>query len=333
MQSLILESPNNPKSLKLIETVLPTPRKGEVRLKLSSIGLNRGDLLFCQGRYFIKPSSGSRLGFEGAGIIDDICAPSKFKLGDKVAICPMSFDVNTQGCLAEYGIYKEDSLIPSPKGLPLEHSGGIWMAYLTAWGGIVEAGQLKAGEALVITAASSSVGIAAIQIGNMLGAKTIATTTSEEKAEKLIELGAQHVIVQSKSSNANQYYVDQINQITHNSGSDLVFDAVAGPATHGLVKASTRGGRIVIQGMLDRRPMDIHAGVLMKRLLTLKGYTVDQTLENEAQKQNAIRSISKGFSDKNLVPVIAEKYKLSSFQDAFDSLATNRHTGKIIITP
>jgi len=186
---------------------------------------------------------------------------------------------------------------------------------------------------VVITAASSSVGIAAIQIANMLGATTIATTTSEKKAQKLKELGAQHVIVQTKSSDANQLYVDQVLEITLGEGSDLVFDAVAGPGTHGLVKASKRGGRIVIQGMLDRRPMDIHAGVLMKRLLTLKGYTLDQTLENTEQKQKAINAINQGFATKLLTPCIAEEYSLTSFQSAFDSLASNENIGKIVLTP
>ena len=339
MRALILPSPSNPDSLKLIDTTLPKPEKGEVRVKLTSIGLNRGDLLFTQNRYFIKPVEDSRLGFEGAGIVDavGINTETKLKPGDRVALCPMSFDVGTQGCLADYGIYPHEALIRSPDTLDDSETGAIWMAYFTAWGGLVEAGQLSHSESVVITAASSSVGIAAIQVANMLGAKSIACTTSEDKAQALYDLGAQHVVVQERNNKpieqAIQHYVNQIQSFTHKQGSDLVFDAVAGPMTHALVKASKREGRIVIHGLLDRRPMDIHAGVLMKRLLTLKGYTVDQTLNQALQKQNAIRAIQNGFSNKQLKPVIAKKFALENFKQAFEYLKSNQHLGKIVITP
>lgn len=335
MKALIIASPPDTDSLQLIDTTCGEPKHNQVRIRITSIGLNRGDLLYCQNRYFIKPEPGSRVGFEAAGIIDALPASgsARYTLGDRVALCPMSFDVHAQGGIGEYGVYDESALLPSPDSLPDEHCGAIWMAYLTAWGGLVEAGELRSGEHAVITAASSSVGIAAIQIANMLGAISIATTTSADKAAQLKQLGAQHVIVQAKEDTKNLSYVDEINRITNNQGSDLVFDAVSGPGTHGLVKASKRGGKIIIQGMLDRRPMDIHAGVLMKRLLTLKGYTVDQTLNNSEQKDKAVTAIKNGFTNNDLKCVIAEQFKLCDYKNAFKTLADNRHMGKIIITP
>jgi NADPH:quinone reductase len=335
MKALITTSPPDTESLQLINIPTIKPKHGQLGIRITSIGLNRGDLLYCQNRYFIKPEPNSRIGFEAAGIVDALPSTGShhYKLGDRVALCPMTFDVQTQGGIAEYGIYDESSLLPSPDSVPDEHCGAIWMAYLTAWGGLVEAGCLKSGEHVVITAASSSVGIAAIQVANMLGAISIATTTSADKAAQIEKLGAQHVIVQDREDSKNLAYVDEINRITHNQGSDLVFDAVSGPGTHGLVKASKRGGRIVIQGMLDRRPMDIHAGVLMKRLLTFKGYTVDQTLDDPAQKSRAITAIMNGFKHKDLNCVISEQFKLNDYQKAFATLSDNRHMGKIIITP
>ncbi len=335
MKALRISSPPDIESLSLQEQARELPGSNQVGVRITSIGLNRGDLLFCQNRYFIKPNSGSRVGFEAAGIVDALPSKgeSKFQLGDRVALCPMSFDVNAQGAFAEYGIYPESALIKSPDNLPDEQCGAIWMAYFTAWGGLVEAGKLKQGEYVVITAASSSVGIAAIQIAKMIGAIPIATTTNKDKAETLTKLGAPHVIVQNRNDEANLEYAKEVIEITNGKGSDLVFDAVTGPGTHGLVKASKRGGRIIIQGMLDRRPMDIHAGVLMKRLLTIKGYTVDQTLDDKAQKQRAIDAIRKGFKDAELFPVIAKRFALGDFKAAFIGLSENKHIGKIIVTP
>lgn len=331
MRAVILKDSNRPDQLVIEEQNIPSPEEGEVRVKMRSVGLNRADLLYPAGKYFTKPVSGSRIGFEGAGIID-ACGPNTtLKEGDEVGICPMSLDVISQGCLAEYGIYREDQLLPTPPSISLEDSGTIWMAYLTAWGGLVDAGQMKAGEHVVITAASSSVGIAAIQLSKQLGAISIATTTSEDKANYLKQLGADHVIVQSRDEDGIQHYVDQVRKITRDRGSDLVFDAVAGPATHGLIKASKRGGTIVIHGLLDRRPMDIHAGVLMKRLLTIKGYTLDQTLENPETKNCAVNTITSGVEQHILSPVIASRFSFDDFQSAFQELNKNQHTGKILI--
>jgi NADPH:quinone reductase-like Zn-dependent oxidoreductase len=341
MRALILTKANNAESLELIEAPTPEPKTGEVRLKLTSAGLNRGDLLYTQNRYFIKPDSGSRIGFEGGGIIDKIGpnTDTQFCIGDQVGISPMGFDVASQGCIAEYGSYPTKALIKSPLGLPNKDAGAIWMAYFTAWGGLIDSGKLVKGETVVITAASSSVGIAAIQIANMIGAIPIATTTSEDKALALIKVGAKHVITQVKDSSTTQlnsqinHYVNKIKAYTSNKGSDLVFDAVTGPMSHALIKGSKREGRIVIHGMLDRLPMDVHAGVLMKRLLTLKGYTVDQTLTHKKNKAIAINAIREGFSTSQLKPTIAKHFSLSQFKEAFSYLRSNQHIGKIVITP
>jgi len=340
MLALILESPNQPESLKLIDCPLPEPKAGQVRVKITSIGLNRGDWLYIQNRYFIKPQINSRIGFEAAGIVDalgpnDTSSKANFQVGDRVALCPMSFDVHTQGGIAEYGIYDESSLLASPDDIEDDLCGAIWMAYLTAWGGMVEAGGLMKGEYAVITAASSSVGIAAIQIANMLDAVSIATTTSEDKSATLKSIGAAHVITQNQANveETIKHYVDSINTITANLGSHLVFDAVAGPMSHALIKASRREGRIIIHGLLDRRPMDIHAGVLMKRLLTIKGYTLDQTLQDPKQKQAAVSAILDGIKSKQLQPVIAKTFTLNEYQQAFRLLASNSQIGKIVITP
>ncbi len=345
MQAVVLKESDSERTLHLADLPLPelpqvdTSKNQCVRVKLSSIGLNRADTLFPQGRYFFKPEftsfpSGegtqgySRAGFEGAGIVDAVNVGSSFKVGDRVAILPLTFNVSQQGCLAEYGIYDENILIPTPDSISDELAGSIWMQYLTAWGGLVTDGQLQEGQTVVITAASSSVGIASIQIAKMLGATAIATTTSDEKVLQLKELGADHVINMKTDD-----YVDKIKTITQNKGTDLVFDAVAGPATRSLVQGSARGGKIIIQGMLDRRPMDIHAGVLMKRLLTLKGFTLDILLDNPSQLQKAIKHTTNGLNTGALKPIIAQQFPMSRFEDALLLLKSNKHTGKIVVTP
>lgn len=341
MRALIFKQPGPIETVELGQLPLPTPGKGQVRIKLTSAGLNRADTLFPEERYFYKPEFSSylssepgsashycRLGFEGAGIIDEVGPEVDYNVGDRVAIIPLALDVCRQGCFAEYGIYDASSLIHTPQSLSDEKAGAVWMQYLTAWAGLAIDGNLKRGQSVVITAASSSVGIAAIQVANMLGAITIATTTSNDKVERLKQFGAQHVI-----NMKSEDYVQKIASITSGKGTDLVFDAVAGPDTRYLVQGSAKGGKIIIQGMLDKRPMDIHAGVLMKRLLTVKGFTLDIVLDNPTLLKCAIDQITKGINDQQLEPVVAQTFALPDFKDAFSLLKSNKHTGKIIITP
>ncbi len=342
MRALLLKHPNQPETLAIHDVPLPEPEPGQVRVRFTSMGMNRADLLYCQGRYFFPTIPCSRLGFEGAGVIDKLgenVDSRRFHEGDRVAILPMSFDIRHQGCYAEYGVYDETSLIPCPTNLEDLTCGAAWMAYLTAWGGLIDCGNLTAGETVVITAASSSVGIAAIQVAKLYGAKVIATTSDAAKCAELYTQGADHVLVfparleGEELDKANTHYVNEVREFTSAKGSDLVFDAVAGPASYGLVKASATGGRIVIQGMLDRRPMNIHAGVLMKRRLTLRGYTLNETLENSSQKNLAINAITSGLQNEQLKPLIARTFKLESFAEAFDELKLNQHIGKILMIP
>ena len=317
-------------SLELREEAIPVPTEDEVCLRFTSIGLNRADLLYQQNRYFIKPEQDSRLGFEGAGIVEIAGAKTKFKAGDRVGVCPMSIDVQTQGCLADYGLFRSDQLIPTPDTIPDHSSGAIWMAYLTAWGGLCHAGNLKQGETVFITAASSSVGIACIQLAKALGAHVIASSSSTDKLPALSEQGAEQVLLQPRDAEAMEAFESELISAAP-QGIDLSFDAVTGPAFRALVRAAKRGGRIVVHGYLDRRPMDVHPGVLMKRLLSIQGYTLDATLSDTQQKNAAINHLSQLFDSGVCHPAIAKTFALEDYVNAFEYLSSNQQLGKVLI--
>ena len=189
---------------------------------------------------------------------------------------------------------------------------------------------------MVVTAASSSVGIAALQVAVLAGANPVAITTSQSKAEALRALGPWSVFVmptERSDIKATSGYVDFIRSVSGGRGSDLVFDAVAGPGISELIKGSARGGRIILQGLLDRRPMDIHAGVLMKRLLTLKGFTVDVVTGDPANLAAGVAFVTAGLESGSLAPVIARRFALDQWREAFQLLESNQHIGKIIVNP
>ncbi|MCG8610198.1 MAG: zinc-binding dehydrogenase, partial [Pseudomonadales bacterium] len=128
-------------------------------------------------------------------------------------------------------------------------------------------------------------------------------------------------------------YVTMLHEFSQQKGSDLVFDAVAGPQSRELIRGARRGSTIVIHGMLDRKPMDVHAGVLMKRWLSLRGYRVDSLLADKTCLEKAVRQIENGVSSGVFKPEISSTFSLSEFKHAFVALRGNKHIGKIVITP
>ncbi len=179
-----------PEVLQIEDLPLAQPGEGEVRLTVEAIGLNRAEVMFRQGRYLDAPELPSRLGYEAAGIVD-VVGPgaSDVHVGDRVSTIP-AFS------MGEHGVYGESAIVPSyavahyPDNLSPAEGAAIWMQYLTAFGALIDIGRLKEGDVVVITAASSSVGLAAIQITKAAGALAIATTRGVDKKQFLLDAGA-----------------------------------------------------------------------------------------------------------------------------------------------
>ncbi len=184
-----------PEVLVLEDQPLPTPGKGEVLLKVDAVGLNRAESVFIRGYYFEKPILPGKLGYEAAGIVEAVGeGVDKSWMGKQVATVP-GFSMNKYGVLGEYAIVPAYVLGEYPSHLSAVQAAAIWMQYLTAWGALVHYGKVGPGDFVSIPAASSSVGLAAIQIVRDAGAIAIAATRTAEKKAELLKLGADHVIV------------------------------------------------------------------------------------------------------------------------------------------
>ncbi len=219
--------------LRLEDIPLSEPGKGEVRLKVETIGLNRAEVMFRQGQYLEAPVFPSRLGYEAAGIIDAVGpGVGDIQIGDRVSTIP-SFS------MGKYGVYGETAIVPAsavagyPANLSTVEGAAIWMKYMTAFGALVEYGRLKKEDAVLITAASSSVGLAAIQIVKSVGAMAVATTRGDSKKKFLLEAGADHVIVSD-----NEDVAAKMKDITGGKGATIIFDTVAGPFLEKLATAA-----------------------------------------------------------------------------------------------
>ncbi|WP_455568556.1 zinc-dependent alcohol dehydrogenase family protein [Streptomyces netropsis] len=214
-----------PDVLRLEDVEVGEPGPGEVLIRVDAIGLNRAEVLFRSGNYIETAKEfPARLGAEAAGVVEAIGTHvAGFRVGQPVSVVP-AFSMNDYGVYAERAIVPAAAVLPRPDGLDPVAGAAVWMPYLTAYGALVEVGGMRAGDAVVLTAASSSVGLAAIQIANRVGAIPVATTRTPAKRDALLRAGAVEVI-----STDEEDVVDRVRELTGGRGAEFVFDAVAGP--------------------------------------------------------------------------------------------------------
>jgi NADPH:quinone reductase len=312
--------------LKLEDLPLTEPGEGEVRLKVEAIGLNRAEVMFRRGQYLESPQVPSRIGYEAAGIVDAVGPGVRdIRVGDRVSTIP-SFS------MGQYGVYGESAIVPAtavaayPDSLAPVEGTSIWMQYLTAFGALVEYGQIKNGDQVLITAASSSVGLAAIQITKAAGAVAIATTRGETKKQQLLDAGADQVIVTD-----NENLVERVMAITSGNGARISFDPVAGPGLEKLAEAAAPGGIIFEYGALSPEPTPFPLFPVLGKGLSIRGYTLFEIVKDPEKLARGKQYIYAGLKSGTLKPLIDRTFSLDAIVDAHRYMESNQQMGKIVV--
>lgn len=315
-----------PDVLQLEERATPTPKAGEVLIKVEAIGMSRADVMFRTGRYLEKATFPSQMGFEASGIVLAVGADvDHVSEGEAVGVLP-GFNVSQYGTYGDHAIIPHAYVLPQPQGLTHVQAAGLWMAYLTAYGGLIEAGGLKAGDDVVISAATSSVGLAAIQIARHAGARPIATTLTSANREALIAAGAHDVIATEEeplSQRLREYTDGALN---------CVFDAVGGPQVIDLAEAMAPNGRIVIHGALSPEDTPFPLKLALKKSLTFRGYVYTEVTKNLDNLARAQGFIAQGIAAGTLRPHIDKTFALDKVIDAHRYLESNQQFGKVVLT-
>jgi NADPH:quinone reductase len=312
--------------LKLEELPKPQPKEGEVLLKVEAIGLNRAEVMFRSGQYLYQPNFPSLIGYEASGIVEAVGPEvTGFKPGDRVSSIP-SFSLTKYGTYGEYAVLPASALAPYPANLSPVEGAAIWMQYVTAYG-VVEFGGLKKGQHLVITAAASSVGLAAIQTAKALGAISIATTRNKAKVSALSDAGADFV-VNAKSEDL----VQRIHEITSGKGFALAFDPVAGPGLETLAKAAGQAATIIEYGALAPEPTPYPLFAAISKGLSIRGYTLFEIHSDPERLARAKKFITDKLADGTFKPIIAKTFKLDEIVEAHRYMESNEQLGKIVVT-
>ena len=300
---------------------VPEPKAGEILIKVEAASLNRADLGLRKGTYRISADALPIIpGREFAGAIEKLGAGvNEFKAGQRVVAYP------SLGGYAEYALAKAFEVRPTPDAVTSAQAAALPTAFLTAWFGLKTDGNLKTGEWLLVQGGSSGVGTAAIQIAKHWGAKTIATTGSEEKAHRLRQLGADVTI------DVSQYdFLPEVMRITNNRGVDVVLEMIGGDVYQKSLQALAPGGRLVSIGGAFGAIPDSPPVLAEGRKATR--FSITNYLKAKPEDFKQLDDILKLVADKKFQVVIGKSFPLAETRAAQRYLEGREHFGKVMLT-
>jgi len=316
-----------PEVLRIEDVAIAPPARGEVQIRIKALGLNRAEALMRSGTYIERPALPSGLGLEAAGTIEAVGEGiSDFAPGDAVSIVP-PISMARWPAYAELASFPAELVVKHPSELGFQEAAAVWMQYLTAFGALIDIAKLARGEFAVITAASSSVGLAAIQIANRVGAIPVAVTRTSAKAQALRDAGAAHVI-----ASAEEDLQSRLEQIAGRDGVRVVLDPVGGPSFAPLTAAMALGGILIEYGGLSPEPTPFPLFTVLSKSLVLRGYRVHEIVQDPARLAAAKAFILDGLTAGALKPIIAKTFPFEEIVEAHRYLESNAQFGKIVVT-
>lgn len=322
VRALLCKAYGPPESLVVEDIAEPELGPGQVRIGVRACGVNFPDLLVIAGKYQIQPPLPFSPGAEFAGDVIEVAADvTQFAPGQKVAA------VSLYGGMAQQICVDARTVVPLPDDVDYVPAAAFLLPYGTAYHALRQRADLQAGETLVVLGAAGGVGLAAVEVGAMMGATVIAAASSSEKLELASEYGAVHRINYTQSS-----LKDQINEITAGRGADVIFDPVGGELFEQCLRAVAWRGRILVIGFTSGK-----IGQTAANLMLLKGSSVvgvfwgrfaeEQPEANARNTAEILRLLHEG----ELNPHVSATYPLEQTAKALDVVAARRVLGKIVI--
>lgn len=313
--------------LQLDKLPLPSPGPGEIRLRVKAIGLNRAEIMFREGKYVMEAGQlPSKLGLEASGIVEAVGEGVDLLWVGRAASSMPTFPPDHYGVYGEVAILPVSAMSVYPERLSYEEGASIWAQYLTAWGGLIYFGGLRKGDYVLITAASSSTGLAAIQTVKAEGGISIAATRTAAKRQELLALGADHVIVTEEED-----LVSRVLEITQGKGARLIYDPIGGNSLESLVMAAATGATVIEYGLLSKEPTVLPLFTALVKYLTIKAYDVHEIFGLPEQLEAARQYVLGSLEDGRYTPHVAKTFRLGDIVEAHRHMESNAHIGKIVV--
>ena len=327
-RSIMFAKAGGPEVLEYVETQISDPGPHEVRIKVKAIGLNRAESMWRKDKYVEPVIFPAGLGYEAAGFVDAVGKDvAGIAVGDVVSTIPF-FSMKKYPIYGEIVIVPDHVVVKHPKSLSFAEAASIWMMFIAAYGALVVDAKVTKGDFVIIPAASSSVGLAAVQIANYAGATSIALTRTSEKKKRLLEAGAAHVIATEE-----QDMVAEVTRITDGKGARVAFDPVGGPNFSKLISALAFEGIVYIYGTLDEdAATTIPVLEMIAKMPTVKGYSIRSISGTEASRKASVDYTLKGLETGALKPIIDRTFTFDDMVEAHRYLESGGQFGKIVVT-
>jgi NADPH2:quinone reductase len=324
MKAIQCQEWGGPDKLRLVELPLPEPKEGEVRLKVGAAGVNFPDALIIQKKYQMQPALPFTPGSELAGTVDAIGAGVKnVKLGDRV----LAF--TGLGAFAEYVCTPAAPLVPLPAGVSDEVAAAFTLTYATSHHALFDRGQLKSGETLLVLGAGGGVGLAAVELGKLAGARVIAAASTDEKLAAAREHGADVTINYSTAD-----LREAVKAATDGNGADVIYDPVGGAYTETALRSIAWRGRLLVVGFANGEIPKIPANLLLLKVASLVGvFWGDFAKREPANNGKMLAELFGWLVQGKLKPHVSRLYALSDTPQAIDALMHRRAIGKLVIKP
>jgi NADPH2:quinone reductase len=309
-----------PESLRL-ETFASAPLgPGEVRVAIHAAGINFPDILMAAGEYQLKPPLPFTPGVEAAGEVTEVDDAAGVAVGDKVIL------KLRHGAYAEEAVVTPPQLTPLPSTFDYAEGATFLAAHGTAYHALIDRGQLLAGEVLLVHGAGGGVGLAAVEIGKLLGATVIAAASSEEKLAIARAKGADHLVLYSREP-----FRDAVKRLTEGRGADLVFDPVGGEIFENSVRCIAWGARLLVVGFTGG------IGLARTNLLLIKGASVLGVRAGEAVRKNPalgvtrIKALTEWAEAGKIRPNISHRLPLQDYARAMRLLVDRKAIGRVAL--
>ncbi|MFK7865374.1 MAG: zinc-dependent alcohol dehydrogenase family protein [Pseudohongiellaceae bacterium] len=306
---------------------VPEPQDKEVRIKVDAFSLNYGDFELFSNNYMFSMDLPARFGDECAGTVDAIgSGVTAFKVGDRVSTIPwMNVGYGVDG---EFAIVPEDFVALSPSNLSSEEACCIWVAYLTAYYALFEISKVSADDYVLITAASSSAGMAAMELCRMVGAKTIGTSRTNKNRDFLLSIGFDHVIAQSDNDMS-----ESIMAFTAGQGARIIYDPIGGKIVQDYANGLAQNAIIFLYGGMDQNPTILPEIEMTQKAACLRPFSVYNHVYQRESRERGITFVREALERGDIKAYVEKTYPIEDFASAFkDQLASSTRRGKMVVT-
>ena len=322
MKAVLCKTLGPPEDLVLEEVADPVAGDNEALVEVYAASLNFPDGLQIQGKYQFQPPLPFTPGSEVGGIIKAIGSGLKgFKVGDRVMATP------GLGGLAEQVIVKAEGLRKIPDSMDFKTAAGFAMVYTTSYYALKQRAQLQPGETLLVLGASGGVGLAAVELGKLMGARIIAAASSDEKLDFVKHLNPDDVI---------NYSVDELKEkvkmLTAGRGADVIYDPVGGDLFDQCCRCINWNGRLLVIGFTSGRIPEYKANLALLKGSSMVGvflgrFRKEEPLEYEKNFQELLRLYDEG----KLSPIVTESFPIEDFVAAFNVFTERKVMGKVTL--